>query len=64
MGDSDVMEKWSTQEARLHMKCLEFKIKAIPIAEHQLKTLQSHQVLVATDNTTVPVLSYWRGCVQ
>ena len=52
MGDSKISGTWTRIDRKLHISCLE--LKAVTCAlQHWAPLLQGHQVMVATDNSTV-----------
>ena len=52
MGDSKISGTWTLSDLKLHINCLEFK--ALTFAQqHWAPLLQGHQVMIATDNSTV-----------
>ena len=52
MGDSKISGTWTLIDRKLHINCLE--LKAVTCAlQHWAPLLQGHQVMVATDNSTV-----------
>ena len=52
MGDSKISGTWTLIDRKLHISCLE--LKAVTCAlQHWAPLLQGHQVMVATDNSTV-----------
>ena len=52
MGDSKISGTWTLIDRKLHFNCLE--LKAVTCAlQHWAPLLQGHQVMVATDNSTV-----------
>ena len=51
-GDSKISGTWTLIDHKLHINCLE--LKAVTCAlQHRAPLLQGHQVMVATDNSTV-----------
>ena len=52
MGDSHILGTWTFLDRQLHISFLELKV-VIAALHHWVSVLQAHQVLVATDNTTV-----------
>ena len=52
MGDSKVSGFWTRIDRRLHINCLELKA-VIRALQHWAPLLQGHQVMIATDNSTV-----------
>ena len=52
MGDSKISGIWTCIDRKLHINCLE--LKAVTCAlQHWAPLLQGHQVMIATDNSTV-----------
>ena len=52
MGDSKISGTWTLIDCKLHINCLE--LKAVTCAlQHWAPLLQGHQVMIATDNSTV-----------
>ena len=52
MGDSKISGTWTRIDRKLHINCLE--LKAVTCAlQHWAPLLQGHQVMIATDNSTV-----------
>ena len=52
MGDSKISGIWTRIDRKLHINCLE--LKAVTYAlQHWAPLLQGHQVMIATDNSTV-----------
>ena len=52
MGDSKISGIWTRIDRKLHINCLE--LKAVTCAlQHWAPLLQGHQVMIATDNSTV-----------
>ena len=52
MGDSQISGTWAPLDRQLHINCLE--LKAVEAAlHHWAPVLQGHQVMIATDNSTV-----------
>ena len=52
MGDSQISGTWTRWNHQLHFSCLELKV-VIAALHHWVSVLQGHQVLIATDNTTL-----------
>ena len=52
MGDSQISGIWTRTDCRLHINCLELKA-VISALQHWAPMLQGHQVMIATDNSTV-----------
>ena len=52
MGHSQISGTWTCLDHQLHINCLELKA-VIAALNHWVSVLQSHQVLIAMDNTTV-----------
>ena len=52
MGDSKVSGFWTRIDRKLHINCLELKA-VIRALQHWAPLLQGHQVMIATDNSTV-----------
>ena len=52
MGDSKVSGFWTRIDRKLHINCLELKA-VICALQHWVPLLQGHQVMIATDNSTV-----------
>ena len=52
MGDSKVSGFWTRIDRKLHINCLELKT-VIRALQHWVPLLQGHQVMIATDNSTV-----------
>ena len=50
--DSQISGIWTRLDHQLHINCLELKA-LIAVLRHWVSALQGHQVLIATDNTTV-----------
>ena len=51
MGDSQISGTWTHLVRQLHINCLELKV--VLALRHWVSVLWGHQVLIATDNTTV-----------
>ena len=51
-GDSQISGTWTRMDRRLHINCLELKA-IVSALKHWAPVLQGHQVMVATDNSTV-----------
>ena len=52
MGDSQIWGIWTCSDRKLHINSL--KLKAVILAfQHWVSILPGHQVMIATDNTTV-----------
>ena len=54
MGDSQISGIWTCSERRIHVNVLELKAVVLAL-HHWVSVLQGHQVMIATDNTTVVV---------
>ena len=52
MGDSQISGTWTHTDRKLHINCLELKA-VIHALQHWAQVLQGHQVMIATDNSTV-----------
>ena len=52
MGDSQISGTWTHTDRKLHISCLELKA-VIHALQHWAQVLQGHQVMIATDNSTV-----------
>ena len=52
MGDSQIWATWTRTDCKLHINCLEIKA-VIRALQHWAPVLQGHQVMIATDNSTV-----------
>ena len=52
MGDSQIVGVWTLSERELHINVLELRAVIFSL-HHWVTILQSHHVLIATDNTTV-----------
>ena len=52
MGDSQISGTWTCTHRKLHINCLEFKA-VVSALQHWAPLLQGHQVMIATDNSTV-----------
>ena len=52
MGDSQTSGTWTRNHRKLHINCLEFKA-VVSALQHWAPLLQGHQVMIATDNSTV-----------
>ena len=52
MGDSQISGAWTHTEGKLHINCLELKAVIFAL-RHWAPVLQGHQVMIATDNSTV-----------
>ena len=52
MGDSKISGTWTLSDGKLHINCLEFKAVTFAL-QHWAPLLQGHQVMIATDNSTV-----------
>ena len=52
MGDSQISGTWTRTDRRLHINCLELKA-VVSALQHWAPLLQVHQVMIATDNSTV-----------
>ena len=52
MGDSKILATWTRSDSKLHINCLELKAVIFAL-QHWAPLLQGHQVMVATDNSTV-----------
>ena len=52
MGDSQISGTWTHTDRKLHISCLELK-GVIHTLQHWAQVLQGHQVMIATDNSTV-----------
>ena len=51
-GDSQISGTWTHLERKLHINCLELKA-VIHALQHWAQVLQGHQVMIATDSSTV-----------
>ena len=52
MGDSQISGTWTHTDRKLHVNCLELKA-VVSALQHWAPVLQGHQVMIATDNSTV-----------
>ena len=52
MGDSQISDTWTRTDRKLHISCLELKAVGSAL-KHWVPMLQGHQVMIATDNSTV-----------
>ena len=52
MGDSQISGTWTRTDRKLHINCLELKAVGSAL-KHWVPMLQGHQVMIATDNSTV-----------
>ena len=52
MGDSQILGIWTHTDRKLHINCLELKAVVCAL-QHWAPVLQGHQVMIATDNSTV-----------
>ena len=52
MGDSQISGTWNHSDHKLHINSLELKVVILGLY-HWVIVLQGHQVMIATDNTTV-----------
>ena len=52
MGDSKISGIWTRIDRKLHINCLELKTVTCAL-QHWAPLLQGHQVMIATDNSTV-----------
>ena len=52
MRDSQISRTWTHTDRKLHINCLELKA-VIHALQHWAPVLQGHQVMIATDNSTV-----------
>ena len=52
MGDSQISGTWTPLDGELHINCLELKAVGATL-HHWASVLQGHQVMIATDNSTV-----------
>ena len=52
MGDSQILGTWTRTDCKLHINCLELKA-VVSALKHWAPMLQGHQVMIATDNSTV-----------
>ena len=52
MGDSQISGFWTHTDRKLHINCLELKAVVCAL-QHWAPMLQGHQVMIATDNSTV-----------
>ena len=52
MGDSQISGTWTCTGHKLHINCLELKA-VVSALKHWAPVLQGHQVMIATDNSTV-----------
>ena len=52
MGDSQISGTWTHTDHKLHINCLELKAVSHAL-QHWAQMLQGHQVMIATDNSTV-----------
>ena len=52
MGDCQISGTWTRTDHKLHINCLELKA-VISALQHWAPVLQGHQVMIATDNSTV-----------
>ena len=51
-GDSQISGTWTHTDRKLHISCLELKVVSHAL-QHWAQMLQGHQVMIATDNSTV-----------
>ena len=51
-GDSQISGTWTHTDRKLHISCLELKA-VFHALQHWAQMLQGHQVMIATDNSTV-----------
>ena len=51
-GDSQILGTWTRTDRKLHISCLELKA-VVSALKHWAPMLQGHQVMIATDNSTV-----------
>ena len=52
MGDSQISGTWTRTDCKLHIICLELKA-VFSALQHWVPVLQGHQLMIATDNSTV-----------
>ena len=52
MGDSQISGTWTCTDRKLHISCMELKA-VVSALQHWAPVLQGHQVMIATDNSTV-----------
>ena len=52
MGDSQISGTWTRTDCKLHIICLELKA-VFSALQHWAPVLQGHQLMIATDNSTV-----------
>ena len=52
MGDSQISGTWTRTDRKLHINCLELNA-VVSALKHWAQVLQGHQVMIATDNSTV-----------
>ena len=52
MGDSQISGTWTHTDHKLHINCQELKA-VVSALQHWAPVLQGHQVMIATDNSTV-----------
>ena len=52
MGDSQILGTWTCIDRKLHINCLELKAVIFAL-KHWAPVLQGHQVMIATENSTV-----------
>ena len=52
MGDSQISGTWTRTDRKLHIICLELKAVVFAL-QHWAPVLHGHQVMIATDNSTV-----------
>ena len=52
LGDSQISGTWTCTDRKLHISCLELKA-VVSALQHWAPVLQGHQVMIATDNSTV-----------
>ena len=52
MGDSQISGTWTRTDRKRHINCLELKV-VVSARKHWAPMLQGHQVMIATDNSTV-----------
>ena len=52
MGDSQISGTWTHTDRKLHINCLELKAVSHAL-QHWAQMLLGHQVMIATDNSTV-----------
>ena len=51
-GDSQISGTWTHSDRKLHINCLELKV-VIHVLQHWAQVFQGHEVMIATDSSTV-----------